>query len=36
MTPDQEKIFEDKLKEQLEKARTIGLSIGANNIKSYL
>ena len=36
MTKEQEKVFEDKLKEELEKARTIGLSIGAKTISKVI
>ena len=32
MTPEQEKIFEDKLKDELEKARLRGMSIGMKAI----
>lgn len=32
MTPEQEKVFEDKLKEELEKARLQGLSIGMKTV----
>ena len=36
MTLEQEKLIEDKLTEQLEKARTIGLSIGAKTISKVI
>jgi len=36
MTPDQEKVFEDKLKEELEKARLQGLGIGAKTISKVI
>ena len=36
MTPEQEKIFEDKLKEELEKARLQGLGIGMKTISKVV
>jgi hypothetical protein len=36
MTPEQEKEFEDKLKESLEKARIQGLGIGAKAISKVI
>ena len=36
MTPEQEKQFEDKLKEELEKARLQGMSIGMKTISKVI
>ena len=36
MTPEQEKQFEDKLKEELEKARLQGMSIGMKTISKVV
>ena len=36
MTPEQEKQFEDKLKEELEKARIQGLGIGAKTVSKLI
>ena len=36
MTPEQEKLFEDKLKEELEKARLQGMSIGMKTISKVV
>ena len=36
MTPEQEKQFEDKLKEELEKARLQGMSIGMKAISKVI
>lgn len=36
MTPEQEKQFEDKLKEELEKARLQGMSIGIKTISKVV
>lgn len=36
MTPEQEKIFEDKLKEELEKARLQGMSIGMKTVSKII
>ena len=36
MTPEQEKLFEDKLKEELEKARLQGMSIGMKTISKVI
>ena len=36
MTPEQEKQFEDKLKEELEKARLQGVSIGMKTISKAI
>ena len=36
MTPEQEKQFEDKLKEELEKARLQGMSVGMKTISKVI
>ena len=36
MTPKQEKIFENKLKEELEKARLQGMSIGMKSVSGVI
>ena len=36
MTPEQEKLFEDKLKEELEKARLQGMSIGMKTVSKLI
>lgn len=36
MTPEQEKQFEDKLKEELEKARLQGIGIGAKSVSGVI